>query len=408
MHVAAKMPMMRPILQIRASVATCSIAVPGLAVCAWCASLTARETSLHCAIKVQLLSCCGCKHDNRILLLQFTVAATCTLQAPHGLANYITCLGQQGRCVAGIFARSFCEAWYLPAGFCELGVSWQSMENPDMKLALGMPRGMTGVYITKTEPMYDASSKLRAGDVLTHFNGVEIADDGTFLFREAVRINFGHLVSQAFHGDEATCKVWRDGQHLTLPVVLSTPHQLVPVHSHDVKPSYFIYAGLVFTPLTSWYLRSVYGADWSCKAPIKLVEKAFAASMKQTGEEVVVLSKVLASDINAGYQDIANIQVLSVNGQKVANLAHLAYLIKTCQDKFVKLQLEWSKVLFIDHQKATRLLADILEQNSIPAAHSKKLLDADHPGKAAVAQAPDADAATDSCSENEAAVVCKL
>eukprot|EP00879_Flechtneria_rotunda_P008710 GHRR01009124.1.p1 GENE.GHRR01009124.1~~GHRR01009124.1.p1 ORF type:complete len:569 (+),score=138.88 GHRR01009124.1:238-1944(+) len=229
-------------------------------------------------------------------------------------------------------------------GFCELGVSWQSMENPDMKLALGMPRGMTGVYITKTEPMYDASSKLRAGDVLTHFNGVEIADDGTFLFREAVRINFGHLVSQAFHGDEATCKVWRDGQHLTLPVVLSTPHQLVPVHSHDVKPSYFIYAGLVFTPLTSWYLRSVYGADWSCKAPIKLVEKAFAASMKQTGEEVVVLSKVLASDINAGYQDIANIQVLSVNGQKVANLAHLAYLIKTCQDKFVKLQLEWSKV----------------------------------------------------------------
>jgi hypothetical protein len=42
-----------------------------------------------------------------------------------------------------------------------------------------------------------------AGDVLTHFNGVEIADDGTFLFREAVRINFGHLVSQAFNGDVA-------------------------------------------------------------------------------------------------------------------------------------------------------------------------------------------------------------
>lgn len=45
--------------------------------------------------------------------------------------------------------------------------------------------------------------QLMAGDVLTHFNGVEIADDGTFLFREAVRINFGHLVSQAFNGDVA-------------------------------------------------------------------------------------------------------------------------------------------------------------------------------------------------------------
>jgi hypothetical protein len=31
--------------------------------------------------------------------------------------------------------------------------------------------------------------------------GVEIADDGTFLFREAVRINFGHLVAQQFNGD---------------------------------------------------------------------------------------------------------------------------------------------------------------------------------------------------------------
>lgn len=31
--------------------------------------------------------------------------------------------------------------------------------------------------------------------------GVDIADDGTFLFREAVRINFGHLVAQQFNGD---------------------------------------------------------------------------------------------------------------------------------------------------------------------------------------------------------------
>jgi hypothetical protein len=30
---------------------------------------------------------------------------------------------------------------------------------------------------------------------------VDVADDGTFLFREAVRINFGHLVAQQFNGD---------------------------------------------------------------------------------------------------------------------------------------------------------------------------------------------------------------
>lgn len=131
--------------------------------------------------------------------------------------------------------------------------------------------------------------------------GIDIADDGTFLFREAVRINFGHLVAQQFHGDRvnvsaamrahstlpclhskgahasgpgnralaslplrrlsvlvvaaAQVRVWRGSELRSLQVHLSTPHQLVPNHSHDVKPSYYIYAGLVFTPLTSWYLR---------------------------------------------------------------------------------------------------------------------------------------------------------
>lgn len=61
----------------------------------------------------------------------------------------------------------------------------------------------------------------------------------------------------------------------------------------------------------------MYGADWSCKAPIKLVHASYAKSKQQPDEEVVVLSKVLAADINLGYQDTGNIQVLSVNGTKV-------------------------------------------------------------------------------------------
>jgi hypothetical protein len=39
-----------------------------------------------------------------------------------------------------------------------------------------------------------------------------------------------------------------------------------------------------------------------------------------------------------------NIQVLSVNGTKVVNLAHLAHLIATSTEKYTKLELEWNKV----------------------------------------------------------------
>lgn len=54
--------------------------------------------------------------------------------------------------------------------------------------------------------------------------------------------------------------------------------------------------------------------------------------------------QVLAADINSGYQDTGNIQVLKVNGQRVVNLAHLAHLVSTCSDKFVRFDLEWNKV----------------------------------------------------------------
>jgi hypothetical protein len=54
--------------------------------------------------------------------------------------------------------------------------------------------------------------------------------------------------------------------------------------------------------------------------------------------------QVLASDINTGYQDIGNVQVLKVNGEEVKNLAHMAHLIESCTKPFVCLDLEWSKV----------------------------------------------------------------
>lgn len=65
----------------------------------------------------------------------------------------------------------------------------------------------------------------------------------------------------------------------------------------------------MFTPLTSFYLKSQYGADWASKAPIKLCERAFAGTMERPGQQVVVLSKVFAADINSGYQDLGNVQV---------------------------------------------------------------------------------------------------
>ena len=42
-------------------------------------------------------------------------------------------------------------------------------------------------------------------------------------------------------------------------VALRSPRRLIPVHNNNKRPSYFIYAGLVFTPVSVPLLRSEYG-----------------------------------------------------------------------------------------------------------------------------------------------------
>jgi hypothetical protein len=65
----------------------------------------------------------------------------------------------------------------------------------------------------------------------------------------------------------------------------------------------------VFTRLTAAYLKSAYGTDWQCKAPIKLCERAFAGTCAAEGQEVVVLARVMADAANLGYQELSNVQV---------------------------------------------------------------------------------------------------
>lgn len=157
-------------------------------------------------------------------------------------------------------------------------------------------------------------------------------------FRNRERITFDHLVSMKKPGETAIIKVLRDGvEHeftiLLRPVsVISYDHffivqiseetesflcnfvalkiekiertshifaylflqlqPLVPVHQFDKLPSYYIFAGLVFVPLTQPYLHE-YGEDWYNSSPRRLCERALRELPKKAGEQLVILSQVL-------------------------------------------------------------------------------------------------------------------
>ena len=84
---------------------------------------------------------------------------------------------------------------------------------------------------------------------------------------------------------------------------------LVPAHLDNGSPSYFILAGFVFTTLNEPYLISEYGSDYDTDSPVKLLNCLFFERPKAPGDQVVILSQVLACGSTVGYEDLENVQV---------------------------------------------------------------------------------------------------
>eukprot|EP00899_Mesostigma_viride_P010040 jgi/Mesvir1/19037/Mv12800-RA.2 len=254
-------------------------------------------------------------------------------------------------------------------GFCDIGLFWQEMENTDFKAHMKMKPGQSGVYVTRVQPLAKVNKVIRPGDVILAFDGKPLADDGTVSFREKELIEFTHLVSMKFVDESATLTLLRDGCQIDVVTPLDMNKQLVPIHLYnlDGPPPYFIYAGLVFLVCSQPLLRAQYGKDWECKGPIQLCEKAAHGVMESEGQELVLLSQVLAHEVNTGYQNLSNVEVLAVNGVKVHDLRHLAKMLLTNTGDYVKIDVEKHKTIVLSVQRAIAAQDEILVQHCIPA-----------------------------------------
>ncbi|GFP98019.1 protease Do-like 9 [Phtheirospermum japonicum] len=194
-------------------------------------------------------------------------------------------------------------------GFPILGVEWQKMENPDLRLSIGMKPNQKGVRIRRIDPTAPEFKVLKPSDIILSFDGVDIANDGTVPFRHGERIGFSYLASQKYTGDNAVIEVLRNSKILKFNVKLATHRKLVPAHNKGQPPSYYIIAGFVFSAVSVPYLRSEYGKEYDYEAPVKLLDKLLHEMPQSAEEQIVVVSQVLVADINIGYEDIVNTQV---------------------------------------------------------------------------------------------------
>jgi len=204
--------------------------------------------------------------------------------------------------------------------FPELGIHFQSLENPDIREKFKMSPNQNGVCVTNILHGSAAMGILNINDVMLSIDDKEIENDGSVEFRPGERTSLNYAVQRKFINDVITVKVLRDGSILDLEIKLTVPlnsTRLVPFHQYDVAPTYFIAGGLVFSPLTTNYLNT-----WSSfsSAPTRLLDLYYNGLRTEDRKEVILIIKVLADEINIGYHDVRNVIITKINDKTISTM----------------------------------------------------------------------------------------
>ncbi|CAF1376563.1 unnamed protein product [Rotaria sp. Silwood1] len=255
---------------------------------------------------------------------------------------------------------------------------YQPMENTSYREYLKLNDDQHGILVTSVDKACVLSKILQQDDVIAAIDNVPIADDGTIYFRRGERLNFKYLEKLKFVDDTVTFTIIRQGKEITLTSPLDNNQTLVPLHSHDKHPEYLIYAGIVFTVLSRFYLYEYSKREWNQKAPKNLVNIALHGRLQELNQQIVFINQILVDDVNHGISsDFANSVLETVNGIKIQNIKHLAELIDKISnnedDFYIRFEMENQKFIVISCKRARESEARILKQNSIAQSRSEHL-----------------------------------
>jgi len=133
----------------------------------------------------------------------------------------------------------------------------------------------------------------------------------------------------------------------------------------------------VFLPLSRPYLRSEYGSKWSSKCAVRLKDLYFNGYKQERDEEVVILSRVLASDLNAGYHKFTNLMLEKANGVEIKNVKQLIAVIEeTVENKssrYIHFLFENNITMVLEVDSAINGMPKIMKEHKIKYDRSANL-----------------------------------
>jgi len=209
-------------------------------------------------------------------------------------------------------------------GVPEAGLQLSNLQNPAYRKMLQLPEdSRRGVRVDQILDIPDTKALIKPNDVILQVGDFPVDEDGTITY-EGNTVGVSAAVDLAQDGDKVPLKLWRDGKEVDIDL---------PVHvykdddkqgnQYDVLPPYYIYGGLVFTPLSLDYLKT-FGQNWSDSAGRDLIYELVYRHLEKPKEwrpQPVVLTTILNAPVNANFSTRGQVMVDKINGHRIESLA---------------------------------------------------------------------------------------
>ena len=221
-------------------------------------------------------------------------------------------------------------------GFPFAGLRVMELQNPAYRHLLKLPDDSLGARIDGILPISDTEKLLKVDDVLLKVGTFNVASDGTILY-QGNRLSAAMAFQTAQNNECVPVQIWRDGKksEISLPVHAYAGDRAAG-YQYDASPRYFVYGGLVFTPLSVDYLRTL-GRNISESSFGEAYYELYYQKYEEPGKvrpEPVVLASVLPDAVNANLTIRGRAVVDQVNGKRIQKLQDIVGALESSTNAF--------------------------------------------------------------------------
>ena len=244
-----------------------------------------------------------------------------------------------------------------------LGITTQNLENPLLRRQLGLNPSERGVVVLHVDYGGSADQILQPRDVITAIDGLPIANNGTIQYIDHYRTRYDVVLGHRYTGDRIELEIKRGGIARTVELELKSWQPLVPRSRYDQPPAYFVYGGLVFQTLTRDYLTT--WDKWWNKAPKEFLNYYYLGFRSAEQHEVVILTQILADEINVGYGHLYNEAVAKLDGVVPRDMEDFVARLSSARG-VVEIETTSGGIIILDADEIRKATPKILTRYHIP------------------------------------------